>query len=586
MFKQFITPHSHPQSLDSASTPEAFAKREVELGGAALTCTDHGSLSAVYKIYELAKKNNLTPVLGTESYFRSDDCPILTKFGIPKTNTVPRGSDAEKWAKDHPDGSFVEHLKYLHATIGFRDFKAYKVGVRLLSKADARAEQHGSERKPIWGWPEIEELAAHNVTIGSGCIVGMVSRHLLNSDVPKDIKVGIATAYFERLHHLFKDRFFVEVFPHECTHEFTKGVFIDVEKDDGTKETIRYYFDKTIRTDAGTSTAEALADKYDPNKHKFLVSVCNYRVWTDFEKPLKILAVKKVEGFIQNECAPWAPGGDLQYGANVFAMEMAKRYNVPILCSGDEHFAEPKHKLVQDVRLAQMGNWRFYNSYHRMASSEAYAHFKKVHNTSEKEFEGWIDNSYAWLDGFKGFVFDNTPQLPTKFFPKDSLAYTKELINKHGRMKNDPVYLDRLKKEIDILHKNGKIDLLPYFFIDEEICRVYRNQGSITSPGRGSGGGLLLAYLMSITHLDPIKENLSLERFINKARIEANSLPDLDQDLPHRDLLVGYDCDVIEVSAADGSKHVLPEDFKIETDQGIMPIKDAIAKQADFKAWW
>src|ERR1019366_6391772 len=137
-FTNFPSFHVHPQSLDSASTPEAFAKKEVELGTGALTCTDHGSLSAAYKIYELAKKNNLTPVVGIEAYFRDDNCPILTKFGIQKTNTVPRGSDAEKWKIDHPEGTYHDYLKYQHATLGFRDFKAYKVAVRLLSKADAR----------------------------------------------------------------------------------------------------------------------------------------------------------------------------------------------------------------------------------------------------------------------------------------------------------------------------------------------------------------------------------------------------------------------------------------------------------------
>jgi len=221
-----------------------------------------------------------------------------------------------------------------------------------------------------------------------------------------------------------------------------------------------------------------------------------------------------------------------------------------------------------------------------MGSQEAFAHFNKLHNISEKTFDGWIDNSKAWLEGFKGFEFENKPQLPTKFFPADSLAYTKELIQKHGRFKNEPVYIERLKKEIDILHKNGKIDLLPYFFIDEEVCRIYQNQGGLTSPGRGSGGGLLLAYLMGITHLDPIKENLSLERFINQARIEGGSLPDLDQDLSSRDLLVGYEVNVVEVEATDGSKRILPEDFKIETDQGLLTVKEAIDQQADFKPWW
>jgi glutaredoxin 2 len=49
-------------------------------------------------------------------------------------------------------------------------------------------------------------------------------------------------------------------------------------------------------------------------------------------------------------------------------MGMAKKYNVPILISDDSHFVEERLKIVQDVRLAQSGGWRFYSSYHRKTS--------------------------------------------------------------------------------------------------------------------------------------------------------------------------------------------------------------------------
>ena len=582
---QFVTPHCHLQSLDSASTPEAFAKREVELGSGSLTCTDHGSLAASYTTYELAKKYNLTPVVGCEIYYRDDNCPILTKFGIPKTDTVPKGSDKEKWKLEHPEGSFTDYNKYYHATLGFRDFKAYKAAVRLLSKADARAEQHGSERKPLFSWQTIEELASYNVTMGSGCLISMVSRHLLNKDLPQTTKVDIAKAYFERLHYLFKDRFFVEVFPHRATHEFVEAILFEVEKEDGTKEVQKYYFGKNLKTDAGEFKAKEIAES--KSKHQYLLGICNYRVWTDFEKPLKILNITKQEGFIQNECAPWAPEGDLQFGANIFAMGMAKKHGVPILVSDDSHLAESKHKIVQDVRLSQMGNWRFYGSYHRLSSEEAFNHFNKLHNISEKTFEGWVNNSKEWLEGFKGFKFDNTPQLPTKFFPSDSLAYTKKLIQKHGRMDSkNPLYVERLKKEINLLHRNGIIDLLPYFFVGSEVCDVYANQGLLTGPARGSAGGLLLSYLLGITSVDPLKYGLSLERFLTEDRIRSLKLPDLDLDFPSRDFLVGYETPIVEVSAEDGTSHFLPEDFVVETKEGPLPIKEVVERQVDFDPWW
>jgi DNA polymerase III alpha subunit len=585
--RNYISPHVHPQSLDSASTPEAFAAKEVELGTGALVCTDHGSLSAAFKTYDLAKKNNLTPVIGLEAYMRSNDCPILTKLNIQKTGEVPRGMDKAQWAIDNPNGTFYSYSKYFHATLGFRNYEAYKLAVKLLSKADARAEQHGSEKKPLFGWNEIEELAAKNVTMGSGCLIGMVGRHLMAKDVPQETKIAAARAYFERLHYLFKDRFFVEVMPHRCTHNYVKGVFIEVERD-GVVETLKFGLTKKLKTDAGIESAEELATNYNRDKYLVLVGLCNYKVWTDYEKPYKILNVVKKDDFYQNECTPWNPDGDLQFATNVFVMGMAKKHKVPVMVSDDSHFSEKKFKVVQDIRLYnQGGSFKFHNSYHRIDSAEAFEHFKKLHNTTEAVFEGWIENSYNWLEGFKDFKFDNTPQLPTKFFPKNTLKYTQELIKKHGRFpKNSPIYVKRLKKELDILHKNGKIDLLSYFMIDEEVCRIYQNQGELTSPGRGSGAGLLLNYLLGITSVDPIKTDLSLERFINAARIESGALPDVDQDLASRDFLVGFDTDVVEFECEDGTKHIVPKNFKLETDIGLLTVQEAIDKNADVVQWW
>jgi DNA polymerase III alpha subunit len=542
----FCSPHVHPQSLDSASTPEAFAKKEIELGTGTLTCTDHGSLGAAYKTYELAKKNKLTPIIGLEGYFRDDNCPILTRRGVPKTATVPRGMDKDKWLADHPDGSFYDYDKYYHLTLGFQDYAAYLKGVSLLSKADDRAEVHGSERKALFSWDDIEELAATNTTLGSGCLVGMVGRHLINEKNPHSFRAAVAKDYLDRLLGLFKDRFFVELFPHKCSHNYVKGVFIEhyaegylsgVEK----PVTSRYYYGKTIRTSEGEFKAEELADKWDPKKPQKLLAVKNFHTWQELEAPRIITKVEKKEGFFQNECSPSAPDGDLQWGVNKFMMGAAKKYNLPILVSDDSHFCEPGQKIVQDVKLAQMGDWKFFGSYHRQSSAEAFEYFNTQYSTTEHEFESWVDNSYKWADGFKGFKFDTTVQLPTKFFPEDTLAHTKLLIEKHGRMpKDDPRYVNRLKQEIQLFHRNGTVDLLSYFFVDEEVCELYGNNGMLTGPGRGSAAGTLLAYLLGITHVDPIQYDLSLDRFLTLDRIKSGKYPDIDLDLPSRDLLIEF----------------------------------------------
>jgi DNA polymerase III alpha subunit len=516
--KNFATCHCHPQSLDSASTPEAFAKREVELGTGVITVTDHGSLAACRTVYDLAKKNKLIPVLGLEGYFRDDNCDVFQKAGIPK---------GEK-------GTYVDYFKYGHFCVHFLDQAAYECGVRLISGAPI--ERHGSETKPLFNWQSMEELSQHNVTMTTGCLIGMVQRHLLDNNDPQ-----MAVRYFEKMLHIFgKDRLYVEAFPHVCDRNWVKGVFVELQEGDKIVK-LKFHDGKKLKTNEGEITAEDLAKAFGRKgvKHEQLCAVKDYNTWND-RNPTKILSVNKVEDFIINECRPWAPDGDVQKGCNEFVLRLAKKYDVPILIADDSHFAHEDEKPVQDVRLmASGGSWRFYNSYHRQSSDEAFAYFNDKLGIDLKTFEGWVENSHAWASRFKDFKFVTAPSLPTKFYPQDTLRHTLDLIKKHGRMDwKDKRAVARLEEEIELLHRNGTIDLLPYFFIDEEVCWEYTKKGLLTGPGRGSAAGVRLAYLLGITHADPFDYGLSLERFITQDRIASGALPDIDQDLPNRDLLV------------------------------------------------
>ena len=584
--RNFVTAHSHPQSLDSGSKPEAFAKREVELGSGAITCTDHGTLSAVYDCYKLGKEHGLIAVPGLEAYFRDDDCPLLKKIGVPRTDTVPRGSDKEAWRAAHPEGSYIDYLKYYHLTLHFQDYPAYLCAVKLLSKADLRAEQHGSEKKPLFDWSDIEELAAHNVTASSSCLVGMVSRHLIRAE-PGSPRVAAATAYFERLRHLFGQRFYVGLFPHVCTHDWVNLVSVTVVKDGGGTEELRFGPDKLVRTNLRECRANEWAKNF-PSWGDKLIGVSHYRKWHDEPVARQVVSVEHKEGFYQNECRPSAPGGDVQWGCNKFALSMADKYKLPILIEDDSHFAHPEEHVVQTVRLAQHGgNFRFHHSYHRRSNAEIYEYFRTRMDVPEARIDEWVETSHAWAEGFKGFKFDSSPKLPSNFFPADSLAYTRELVTRHGREVVDPVYRQRLETEIELLHRNGKVDLLPYFQLLEECCRVVSNQGDLPGIGRGSAGGSLLAYYLEITHLDPIEHGLSFERFLTLDRVKSGKLPDIDQDLARRDWLLGFDTHVIEFEAEDGTRHIVPEQFRVDTDQGLATIQEALAGGGRILyPWW
>lgn len=87
-----------------------------------------------------------------------------------------------------------------------------------------------------------------------------------------------------------------------------------------------------------------------------------------------------------------------------------------------------------------------------------------------------------------------------------------------------PEYKERLKYELGVLRTMGFSD---YFLLVRYIVNWSRSNGIMVGPGRGSVGGSLVAFLIGITDVDPIRFGLFFERFINPERID---LPDVDLD--------------------------------------------------------
>ncbi|MBF8779774.1 DNA polymerase III subunit alpha [Pseudomonas fulva] len=101
------------------------------------------------------------------------------------------------------------------------------------------------------------------------------------------------------------------------------------------------------------------------------------------------------------------------------------------------------------------------------------------------------------------------------------------------------VYLDRLKFELDIIIQMG---FPGYFLIVMDFIKWAKNNGVPVGPGRGSGAGSLVAYVLKITDLDPLAYDLLFERFLNPERV---SMPDFDVDfcMDGRDRVIEYVAD-------------------------------------------
>lgn len=88
-------------------------------------------------------------------------------------------------------------------------------------------------------------------------------------------------------------------------------------------------------------------------------------------------------------------------------------------------------------------------------------------------------------------------------------------------------YQSRLEYELSVIRRTGFVD---YFLIVGDILDFCRRE-DIATVGRGSAAGSLVSYSLGITQVDPIKEKLYFERFLNEARSDC---PDVDLDIDWR----------------------------------------------------
>ena len=104
---------------------------------------------------------------------------------------------------------------------------------------------------------------------------------------------------------------------------------------------------------------------------------------------------------------------------------------------------------------------------------------------------------------------------------------SKELIDRFQR--EYPFHFDyvrRLKEEFEIIEEKGFVETYKQVW---DIVQVIKRRNSLWLL-RGSGASSLVAYYMGIHDIDPIKENIPLERFLNWTREDQ---PDFDIDVPY-----------------------------------------------------
>ncbi len=98
------------------------------------------------------------------------------------------------------------------------------------------------------------------------------------------------------------------------------------------------------------------------------------------------------------------------------------------------------------------------------------------------------------------------------------------------------MYMERIEYELSVIAKMGYSE---YYLIVWDFVHQSKKMGIPVGPGRGSGAGSIVAYLVGITDIDSIKFDLLFERFLNPERV---SMPDFDIDFCYdrRDEAIAY----------------------------------------------
>ena len=214
--------------------------------------------------------------------------------------------------------------------------------------------------------------------------------------------------------------------------------------------------------------------------------------------------------------------------------------NIPVCVSNEVRYLESKDAYTLEL-LQAFTKGVTLDINHELITDQLY--LKSSYEMESSFDKKYIENTNYIVTMCNVTIPTHQMHLPKYPIPKNgnTSEYLCQLcivgLKKRFKGENvDPKYLKRLKKELDVITKMGFDD---YFLIVFDYVRYAKVNKILVGPGRGSAAGSLVAYVLGITNVDPLKYDLLFERFLNEERI---SLPDIDIDFQddRRDEIVEY----------------------------------------------
>lgn len=227
-------------------------------------------------------------------------------------------------------------------------------------------------------------------------------------------------------------------------------------------------------------------------------------------------------------------------------IKLATEFGLKLICSNDVHYVDAKDAGPHDAMLCIQTGAKIEDEKRMRFDSEQF--YLKSRAEMEKlfaEVPEAVTNTMAVAEMCDLSIpfpkgSERYPRYPLPVeVGSDGVAYLRRLCIEglrtrygidfaHPEKAADPqqakVLVERLDYEIGIIARTGFVD---YFLVVWDFIAWAKSKGIPVGPGRGSGAGCLVAYLLGITNLDPLRFKLLFERFLNPERV---SPPDFDID--------------------------------------------------------
>ncbi len=477
--------HTHYSLLDGCAKPTRAAARAKELGMPALAMTDHGNLFGAIDFYLACKKEGINPLIGCELYYVNDH-----KQSERPRRERRRTDDIGDIPEDYvPSPADFPQYQIHHKGVIAKDFEGYQNLCKLVSDAHI----NGVYYKPR---TDIEKLAKYSKgLIGlSGCINGVASQYLIYGDYEKARK---ATGQFVDI--FGKENYFIELQDHgmpvqkriipgliKLAKEFDLKVICANDSHYVYKEDAEPH-DALLCIQTGKIISDPNRMKY-PSQEFYLKSREEmYEIFKDIPESLDNTV------HVGEMCSLEIPFGENHYPVFETPPELKSFKRDP-----------DAFDRILDIYETEKTKVNKQNGIEEICKlgPEEREEFKKHGMLLLELCKRGLKERY-------GVDYDNRETYVPKEGQREDFA---------------DFVCGQMDFQLAIIAGTGFID---YFLIVWDFINFARNRNIPVGPGRGSGAGSIVSYVLKITDIEPLRFDLLFERMLNLERV---SPPDFDID--------------------------------------------------------